>query len=632
MTTALRKPRVIVIGGGLGGLWATLRIAEAGMAVELFSLFEVKRSHSVCAQGGINAVFDTKGQRDSIQQHIIDTIKGGSYLANQPPIKSMCEEAPGLLRTFERMGVTFSRTPEGLMDQRLFGGVKNKRTCFAGASTGQQLMYGVDEQVRRYEAEGRVKKHEWRELLSLTIDQDGICKGIVAMDLRSQEIHAFRADAVVLATGGMGMVYGHRTTNSTNSTGAAAYRCYLQGARYANPEFFQFHPTAMLGDDKNRLMSEAARGEGGRIWVPKSPGDTRNPLTIPEEDRFYFLEEWYPSYGNTVPRDVASRAIWRVVQQLGLGLGGQPKVYLDLTHLDRKFVRTRLGAILDIYSKFQGVDPTERPMEIYPAAHYAMGGLWVDFEKDQTTGGLKHGSPRNHATNIPGLYACGECDFGYHGANRLGANSLLSSSFSGRVAGESAVAYIRGLERCCHDAPLTLYDGEAARQSGINRALLGGSGKENAHSLHRELGELMNAKVGVVRDNATLDRAYEELQQLAERAIRIQVGDNSGWSNQALAEARQVQEMIGLAAVITRSAQARDECRGAHHKPEFELSIPEGKFPGDPEFEAYRKAWKANNERWLKTSIAEHTKEGPRISYEAVDTSILPPEQPRDYR
>lgn len=628
----LKEPRVLVIGGGLGGLWATLRIAEAGMAVELFSLFEVKRSHSVCAQGGINAVFDTKGQRDSVHRHIVDTIKGGSYLANQPPVKSMCEGAPGLLRTFERMGVAFSRTPEGLMDLRLFGGVKNKRTCFAGASTGQQLMYGVDEQVRRYQAQGKVAKREWWEFLSLVIDRDGVCRGIVAMDLRSLEVHAFRADAVVLASGGMGMVYGHRTTNSTNSTGAAAYRCYRQGARFANTEFFQFHPTAMLGDDKNRLMSEAARGEGGRIWVPKSPGDTRNPLTIPEEERFYFLEEWYPSYGNTVPRDIASRAIWRVVQQLGLGIGGRPKVFLDLTHLDRRFVRARLGAILDIYSKFQGVDPTERPMEIYPAAHYAMGGLWVDFEKDRTTGGLKHGSPRNHATNIPGLYACGECDFGYHGANRLGANSLLSSSFSGRVAGESAVAYIRGLERCCHDLPPTLYEGEAARQSGINRTLLGGSGTENAHGLHRELGELMNGKVGVVRDNATLDRAYEELQQLAERAARIQVGDDSGWSNQALAETRQVQEMIGLAAVITRSARARDECRGAHHKPAFELAIPEGKFPGDPEFEVYRKAWKAKNEQWLKTSIAEHTEEGPRISYEAVDTSILPPEQPRDYR
>jgi len=627
-----KQPRVIVIGGGLGGLWAGLRIAESGLEVELFSLFEVKRSHSVCAQGGINAVFDTKGQRDSVHQHIVDTIKGGSYLANQPPVKSMCEEAPGLLRTFERMGVTFSRTPEGLMDLRLFGGVKNKRTCFAGASTGQQLMYGLDEQVRHQESLGRVHKYEWWEFLSPVVDPAGVCRGIVAMDLRSLEVRTFRADAVVLASGGMGMVYGRRTTNSTNSTGAAAYRCHLQGARYANPEFFQFHPTAMLGDDKNRLMSEAARGEGGRIWVPRNPGDTRLPGSIPESERFHFLEEWYPSYGNTVPRDLACRAIWRVVEQLGMGVGGLPKVYLDLSHLDTRFVRTRLGALVEIYEKFHGVDPTERPMEIYPAAHYAMGGLWVDFAKDRTSGGIEFGSPRNHATSIPGLYACGECDYGYHGANRLGANSLLSASFSGRVAGESAVAYVRGLERCCEALPPALYREQEQRQEEINQKLLQGSGNESAPALHHELGELMHHKVGVVRDNTGLDQAFAELQELAQRAARIRLADTSGWSNQALAEARQVQAMIGLAAVVTKAARARDECRGAHHKPEFELPIPAGKYPGDPEFEAYREQWKAKNEQWLKTTIVEHSADGPRISYEEVDTSVVAPEQPRDYR
>ena len=442
---------VIVIGGGLGGLWATLAIAEAGHRVQLFSLFEVMRSHSACAQGGINAVLDMKGQHDSVRQHIVDTIKGGSYLANQPPIKSMCEEAPGLIHTFERMGVTFSRTPEGLLDQRLFGGVKNKRTCFAGASTGQQLLYGVDQQVRRLETEGKVEKHEWWEFLSLVKDAYGVCRGIVAMDLRSMELHAFRADAVVLATGGLGQIYAPKTTCSTNSTGAAASRVYQQGARFANAEFFQFHPTAMLGEDKTRLMSEAARGEGGRIWVPKDPADRRPPLRIPESERFYFLEDWYPSYGNTVPRDIASRAIWKVTRELGLGVGGEgenrDRVYLDLTHLDRDFVSTRLGAILSIYRKFAGQDPLAEPMEIFPAAHYAMGGLWVDFEKDATTGGIKPGSPRNHATTIPGLYACGECDYAYHGANRLGANSLLSASYSGRMAGEAVAVLSERAQR-----------------------------------------------------------------------------------------------------------------------------------------------------------------------------------------
>jgi succinate dehydrogenase / fumarate reductase, flavoprotein subunit len=215
----MKRPVVIVIGGGLGGLWATLRIAESGFPVRVFSLFEVRRSHSVCAQGGINAVLDLKGQHDSIRQHVIDTIKGGEYLANQPPIQSLCADAPGLIHTFERMGVTFSRTPEGLLDLRLFGGVKNKRTVFAGASTGQQLLYGVDQQVRRLESEGLVTKHEFGELLSLLKDADGRCRGIVAMDLKSLEVRAFPAAAVVIATGGFGQLYAPKTTTSTNATG-----------------------------------------------------------------------------------------------------------------------------------------------------------------------------------------------------------------------------------------------------------------------------------------------------------------------------------------------------------------------------------------------------------------------------
>jgi len=626
-----QQPKVIVIGGGLGGLWSVLRIAEAGYEVSVFSLFEVKRSHSVCAQGGINAAMDSKGERDSIDQHIMDTIKGGAYLANQPPIVSMCEQAPGMIRTFERMGVTFSRTPEGLMDVRLFGGVKHKRACFAGSSTGQQLMYGVDEQVRRYEALGKVKKFEWWEFLSLLLDNDGVCKGIIALNLRSMKIESFHADAVVIATGGMGKVYGHRTTNSSNSTGAAAYRCYLQGARYGNPEFFQFHPTAMLGNDKTRLMSEAARGEGGRIWVPRNPDDRREPRNIPENGRFYFLEEWYPSYGNTVPRDVASRAIWRIIHQEGLGVDGAHKVYLDLSHLDRKFVKSRLGSILDIYRKFNGNDPLDYPMEIYPSAHYAMGGLWIDYEKDETSGGLKYGSPRNHATSIPGLYACGECDYGYHGANRLGANSLLSASFSGRVAGESVVSYLKGLQTTGQQFSAESAD-NIRRQQAINDRLINCDKGDTPYQLHKELGELMTSRVGVVRHNEALDEAGNQLQELAMRAERMCMDDHSNWTNQSLTYARQVQEMIGLGLVITRAARERDECRGAHHKPEFELKIPEGKFPGDAEFEEYRFKWKAENQKWLKTTVVDHSVNGPVISYEEVDTSVVTPEQPRDYR
>ncbi|MBK5966964.1 succinate dehydrogenase flavoprotein subunit [Thiocystis minor] len=624
-------PTAIVIGGGLAGLWATLRIADAGFPVQLFSLFEVKRSHSVCAQGGINAVLDTKGQRDSIHQHIVDTLKGGEYLANQPPVKSMCEAAPGLIHTFERMGVTFSRTSEGLLDQRLFGGVKNKRTCFAGASSGQQLLYGVDQQVRRLESLGQVVKFEWWEFLSLLKDADGVCRGILAMDLKSLEIRAFPADVVVIATGGFGQIYAPKTTTSSHCTGAAASRCYQQGAWFANAEFFQFHPTAMIGRDKNRLMSEAARGEGGRIWTPRDPRDARAPNAIPEAERFYFLEEFFPAYGNTVSRDEASRAIWHVTREMGLGIQGTDRVYLDLTHLDRAFVSGRLGAILDIYRKFAGTDPLAAPMEIFPAAHYPMGGLWVDFERD-ADGGMRPDSPRNQATNLPGLYACGECDYAYHGANRLGANSLLSASFSGRVAGESVVSYLKGLDHRRTPLDQAGVAFEIARQQRLNQDLMRSNGPENPYQLHQALGALMTTRVGVVRVNSELATALDELRELERRAASVALGDSSAWTNQTLVFARQLQDMIRLAMVVAKSALERDECRGAHHKPAFKIPLPEGKFAGDPEFEDYRARWRANNDRWLKTTIAEFSAEGPRIHDEEIDLSIYPPTEPRDYR
>ena len=629
----MAKQRVAVVGGGLGGLWATLRLVEQGLPVDLFSLFPVKRSHSCCAQGGINAVLDVKGEHDSIWQHIVDTIKGGDYLCDQPPIRSLCEEAPGLIRTFDRMGVTFSRTPEGIMDQRLFGGVKNRRTCFAGATTGQQLLYAVDEQVRAWEAQGMVQKYEFWDFLSIVLDEEGVCRGITAMDLTSMKVRAFPAAAVVLATGGLALTYG-RSTMSSNSTGAPASRVYQQGAQFANAEFIQFHPTGIPGHDKNRLMSEACRGEGGRIWVPRQAGDARDPLEIPEEERFYFLEEWYPAYGNTVPRDVASRAICRAVRHMGLGLGGQDVVYLDLTHKPREFLETRLGGVLEMYRTFVGEDPCERPMKIFPATHYSMGGLWVDYETEGTNGDIRMArvSPKNHTTNIPGLYACGECDFAYHGANRLGANSLLSASFSGRVAGDAAVAYAKGLKKDSSEVAESLYEAERQRQEEINRGIITCHGGENAFTLHHECGDLMREYVFVERDNQGLDTALEKLGELKARSRQISPADKGAWANQSLSWARQVQDMIVLAEVIAKSARLRDECRGSHYKAEFELKIPEGKFEGDPEFEEYKARWKANNEKWLKHTIAMHTASGPEISYKEVDLAVLPPEKPRDYR
>jgi succinate dehydrogenase / fumarate reductase flavoprotein subunit len=306
-------------------------------------------------------------------------------------------------------------------------------------------------------------------------------------------------------------------------------------------------------------------------------------------------------------------------------------VYLDLTHLPRDFVRRRLGSIIEIYEEFTGVDPCETPMEIFPAPHYSMGGLWVDYETD-AGGGMKHGSPRNHQTSVPGLFACGECDGAYHGANRLGANSLLSASFSGRVAGESAAAYIKGRARATRPDLGAVFAAECRRQEEVNQGLMAADGPENPFTLHRELGQVMTDKVGVERDNRSLDEALATLTDLEERSRHVSLDDRAPWANASLPYARQVQDMIVLARVVAAGARLRDECRGSHHKPEFEMEIPEGKFPGDPEFEDYVARWKDNNDRWLKSTVARHTPQGPEIEFRPVDTSVLPPETPRDYR
>src|SRR5579863_3855706 len=368
--------RVVVVGGGLAGLMTVIKLCEAGVPVDLFSLVPVKRSHSACAQGGINASVNTKGEGDSPQVHLEETIYGGDFLANQPPVKAMCDAAPDIVSLLDRMGVPFNRTPEGLLDFRRFGGTLYQRTAFAGATTGQQLLYALDEQVRRHESDGKVRKFEGWEFLSAVLDSKGQARGITALNLRTMELRSFPADAIILATGGIGAIFG-KSTNSVVCTGSAQSAIFQQGAYYANGEFIQVHPTAIPGEDKLRLMSESARGEGGRVWVPRTPGDKRPIKQIPESERLYFLEEWYPKYGNLVPRDIATRAIHKVVYELGLGIDGQPMVYLDLTHIDRETLNRKLEGILEIYEKFVGVDPRDVPMKIFPGMHYTMGGLWV---------------------------------------------------------------------------------------------------------------------------------------------------------------------------------------------------------------------------------------------------------------
>src|SRR6201998_3989719 len=506
----MAAPKIIVIGGGLAGLAAVIKIAEMGGNVDLFSIVPVKRSHSVCAQGGINAAKNLKGEGDSTWQHFDDTVYGGDFLGNQPPIKDMCDAAPAIIDLLDRMGVPFNRTPEGLLDFRRFGGTLFNRTAFAGATTGQQLLYALDEQVRRYESEGKVKKYEHWEFLSAVLDGQKVCRGICAMDLRTMEVRTFPADAIIIATGGNGAIFG-KSTNSVVCTGSAQSALYQQGCYYANGEFIQVHPTCIPGEDKLRLMSESARGEGGRVWVPKKPGDNRPGGNIPESERFYFLEEWYPKYGNLVPRDIATRAIHRIVYQEKLGLAGQAAVYLDVTEIPREILDRKLEGILEIYEKFLGVDPREEPMKVFPAMHYTMGGMWVNAE--------------DQATNVPGIYAAGECEYQYHGANRLGANSLVSCIFGGGIAGPAAVRYAKTDEKGTDSVPSTVFDREKKRQDDKNQALLSQEGAENPMTIWRELGDIMTEHVTVTRINKNLELADEQLQALQARYRKINLSD-----------------------------------------------------------------------------------------------------------
>ncbi|MGH9882212.1 MAG: succinate dehydrogenase flavoprotein subunit, partial [Pyrinomonadaceae bacterium] len=505
---ASNSTKIAIVGGGLAGLAAAMKIAEAGHSVDLFSVVPVKRSHSVCAQGGINGAVNTKGEGDSTWEHFDDTVYGGDFLANQPPAKAMTDMAPAIIYLFDRMGVPFSRTHEGLLDFRRFGGTKHHRTAFAGASTGQQLLYALDEQVRRFEVAGKVRKFEHWEMLSLVLDDHQVCRGLIAMNLQTLELKAFPADAVIMATGGPGLIFG-KSTNSMVCTGSAASACYQQGAKYANGEFIQVHPTSIPGDDKLRLMSESARGEGGRVWVPRQKGDARPPSAIPENQRWYFLEEKYPAYGNLVPRDIATREIFQVCLD-GYGIRGQNQVFLDLTHIPADVLDRKLGAILEIYEMFVGDDPRHVPMRIVPGVHYSMGGLWVDA---------------NQRTNIPGLLAAGECDYSIHGANRLGANSLVSCVYGGFIAAPAALEYAKNVERNGADGS-RIYDQELKLQEEINESLIKQTGNENQYVLHQEMGRWMTDNVTVVRYNDRLKATDNKLLELMDRYKRISINDS----------------------------------------------------------------------------------------------------------
>lgn len=652
--------RVIVVGGGLAGLAATIRSAEKGIPVDLFSVVPVKRSHSVCAQGGINAAKNKKGEGDHPGIHLDDTLFGGEFLADQPLVRGMCNDGPAIIDLLDRMGVPFNRTAEGNLDFRRFGGTLHHRTAFSGATTGQQLLYALDEQVRRFESQGLVNKYEHWEFLSLVLDGNQQTRGIVAMNYWDRTTQVFKANAVILATGGPGLVFG-KSTNSVMNTGAAAARAYQQGAYYANGEFIQVHPTSIPGADKLRLISESVRGEGGRVWVPKDSNDKRRPQDIPDAERDYFLERKYPKYGNLVPRDVATREIFSICVNEGRGVAGQNQVYLDVTPArsgqTAEALERKLGGVFEIYRKFVGDDPVEVPMRIFPGMHYSMGGLWVGYENS--------GDMVMQMTNIPGTFAAGEVDFQYHGGNRLGANSLLSCIWGGMQAGATAVDYLKSHTE---EADPAVYAAEKKRQDDMNEKVMKSSGPENPFAMHRELGDWMTRHCTVVRTNEGLDSLLNKLNELEERFQNVGVQDSARPANMTLSFTRAFADMIQLAKAIAKGARLRDESRGAHYKPEFILDKPEASKLGNhedhdgyrayveelrakaprikelpaksgkalsPEFDDYMTKWVAIQRQWNKTTMAKFnadtTQNGPDIEFRDVAVTDVAP-RPRIYK
>jgi succinate dehydrogenase / fumarate reductase flavoprotein subunit len=604
---------VVVVGGGLAGLMATMKLAEAGHKVKLFSLVPVKRSHSVCAQGGINGAVNLRGEGDSPYLHFEDTITGGDFLNHQPPVMRMAERAPAIIYLLDRMGVPFNRTDEGLLSFRRFGGTLKHRTAYAGATTGQQLLYALDEQVRRWETSQLVEKYEGWEFLGIVKDADGKCVGITAQNLRTMEIEAFACDAAIIASGGNGVIFG-KSTNSIINTGAAVSICYQQGVKYGNPEMVQIHPTAIPGEDKCRLMSESVRGEGGRLWTPRDPMDARKPVDIPEKDRWYFCEELDPVYGNLLSRDLVSFAIYCVCKK-GAGVGGKQQVYLDITQLHqsrggphtREVINDKLEGVLEIYEKFMREDPIETPMRIYPAVHYTMGGLWVDYSLN-SDGAWNPDEPRNQMTNIPGLYAAGECDYQYHGANRLGANALLSCLVGGEIAAQGVLSYVK--ETGGMDAPTAaLEDARAQRQAEYDQ-MKRSNGSENPYRLHVELADTMWNNCGIWRLQTDLLSARTKLDELADRAKQCDLIDNSGWANQAVPFTRALVNMIEQSKAIVGGAIIRDESRGAH----FKMDTPD-----------------RDDATWLKTTLATYAPQGPSFDFEPIDCRYIAP-RARKYR
>lgn len=580
-----RKFKIIVVGTGLAGGSAAATLAELGYNVDAFTYHDSpRRAHSIAAQGGINAAKNYQNDGDSTWRLFYDTIKGGDFRSREANVYRLAEVSANIIDQSVAMGVPFAREYGGYLANRSFGGSLVSRTFYARGQTGQQLLLGVYSALSRQIAAKKVKMHNRKEMMDLVV-VDGRAAGIIVRDLVTGKIESHYGDAVLLATGGYGNVF-FLSTNAQHCNVTATYRAYKRGALFANPCFTQIHPTCIPASGEHQskltLMSESLRNDG-RIWVPKNIGDKRPPNQIPEDERDYYLERLYPSYGNLSPRDISSRAAKRVCDEgRGVNATGQA-VYLDfseaINRLGRKVIEERYGNLFEMYERITGVDPYNEPMMIYPAVHYTMGGLWVDY---------------NLMSNIPGLFVLGEANFSDHGANRLGASALMQGLADGYfVIPYTINAYFS------KGKPLTVptdhpefVKTETEVQERINK-LININGKQTPTQLHRKLGKIMWDYVGMSRNRSGLEKAIELIREVREEFwndLKI-VGPDS-YINPVIEKANRVADFMEFAEIIAIDALKREESCGAHFREEYQTDEGEAKR-NDAEY-SYVAAWEFN--------------------------------------
>jgi succinate dehydrogenase / fumarate reductase flavoprotein subunit len=582
-----RRYDVIIVGTGLAGASAAASLAELGYNVKTFTSHDSpRRAHSIAAQGGINAAKNYRNDGDSVYRLFYDTVKGGDYRAREGNVYRLAQVSVNIIDQCVAQGVPFAREYGGLLDNRSFGGAQVSRTFYARGQTGQQLLLGAYSAMNRMIGEGKIKSYTRHEMLELVM-VDGQARGVIVRDMVTGEIERHSAHAVVLATGGYGNVF-YLTTYARGCNATAIWRAHKKGALFGNPCFTQIHPTCIpvSGDHQSKLtlMSESLRNDG-RIWVPKKKGDTRKPTDIPEEERDYYLERRYPSFGNLVPRDIASRAAKDMCDN-GFGVGKTGlAVYLDfsdaINRMGAKTVESKYGNLFDMYKQITGDDPYTTPMMIYPAVHYTMGGLWVDY---------------NLMTTIPGLYAAGEANFSDHGANRLGASALMQGLADGYFVLPYTIGdYLAGIERkpIPNDTP-EFMEAEKNVKERMNK-LISIKGKKTVHEFHRELGLLMWNHCGMARNEAGLKDGIAKMKALrADFWQNLMVPGEAAELNQNLEKAGRVADLIELGELMMIDALDRNESCGGHFREEYQT--PEGEALRDDDKYAYVAAWEYKGE------------------------------------